>query len=116
MNDLPADTTGRRRRQRAGARLVGVTTVDKRAMTPGARHAVRSLRLTVVVLLAAVAVLVWGRFTESDRTRAEFHRGICKIAERLYSPPASTADGRRRQAANRQFAKDVLNCKIPGTR
>jgi hypothetical protein len=81
-------------------------------MTPGARRAVRQLRALAVALLVAVSLLVVRTFSESDRVHGEVDRRICHLAERTYSPPAATADGRRRQAANRQFAKNVLGCKV----
>lgn len=85
-------------------------------MTPGARRALRRHMALMVVLIVAVGLMIWRSTGEGDRTRAYFDRRICKIAERLYLPPASTDDGRRRQVANRQFAKDILGCTPPDER
>ncbi len=69
-------------------------------------------RALILVLLVVIGTLAWRTLTETARVRSEVHRQLCQLAERTYSPPASTADGRRRQAANRQFAKDVLGCNV----
>lgn len=70
-------------------------------------------RALILVLLVVIGTLAWRALTEAGRVRSEVDRRICQLAERTYLPPATTAAGRQRQAANRQFARTVLGCTPP---